>query len=81
MNQVMTRQSIPIPEGGFASNELEARWLADTLELRIHETLANFGLSNLHIEPKGLYDLLLLSLNSAAKRATRLTQERDANNG
>lgn len=59
---------IPVPRGGFQTNEDEARWLEQTIVLRQREGLREtFGVD---IEPKavGLYDLLLLSLNAATKR-------------
>jgi hypothetical protein len=28
------RRPIPVPSGGFKSNEQEARWLAQTIEMR-----------------------------------------------
>lgn len=63
-------RSIPIPRGGLRTNEDEARWLEQTILLRTSELLASAGVLT-PIAPKGLYDLLLLSLNSASKRARK----------
>lgn len=65
------KTGIPIVPGGFKSNEDEARWLEQTILLRTHGLLQMAGV-NARIEPKGLYDLLLLSLNSASKRGRAL---------
>jgi hypothetical protein len=63
------RPAIPVPKGGFVSNEDEARWLEETLLMRFGETLAAAGIMNVRLlQPRGLYDLLLLSLDSASKR-------------
>jgi hypothetical protein len=61
---------IPIPVGGFRTNEDEARWLEQTILLRAKEMMAVAGVTR-PIAPKGLYDLLLLSLNAASKRGAR----------
>ena len=60
--------AIPIPRGGFTSNEEEARWLEQTLRLRIRETLHAAGI-NATIAPIGLHELLMLSLDAATRRA------------
>jgi hypothetical protein len=65
-----TRTRIPIPAGGLCTNEDEARWLEQTILLRTSETLASAGVT-CQIAPKGLYDLLLLSLNEASKRGRK----------
>jgi hypothetical protein len=38
------RRPIPIPVGGFKTNEQEARWLAQTLEMRTEEALEQVGI-------------------------------------
>jgi len=60
----------PIPYKGIKTNEDEARWLERTIQMRINETLSRAGI-NANITPIGLYDLLLLSLQSAERRAIR----------
>ena len=62
------KHAIPIPRGGFTSNEEEARWLEQTLRLRIGETLHAAGI-NATIAPIGLHELLMLSLDAATRRA------------
>ena len=64
------RTGIPIPPGGFRSNEEEARWLEQTIVLRTQELLALAGVTT-PIKPSGLYDLLLISLDEASKRGKR----------
>lgn len=64
------RRCVPIPAGGLKSNEDEARWLEQTILLRTEELLAAADVKA-HIAPNGLYDLLLISLNSASKRGRR----------
>jgi hypothetical protein len=59
--------SIPVPEGGFDSNEAEARWLADTITMRTDAMLATAGV-NAKVAPKGLFELFLFSLNAASRR-------------
>lgn len=66
---------IPVPRGGFVSNEDEAKWLEETLLMRFRETLAAAGLTAFNFQPKGLYDLLLLCLNSASRRQTLAESE------
>lgn len=58
---------IPIPKGGFRSNEEEARWLEQTILMRLREAASNAGL-RFAPQPNGLYELLLLSLNAASRR-------------
>lgn len=62
------RAPIAIPRGGFRTNEEEARWLEQTLIMRMQEATAALGIST-KPEPRGLYELLLHSLNAASKRA------------
>ena len=64
-------EHIPVPSVGFASNEAEAEWLEQTLVMRIKETLRSGGLPHVSIHPKGLYDLLLISLNGASRRGSQ----------
>lgn len=59
---------IPIPKGGFTTNEDEARWLEETILMRCRESLANFGINASFNAGTGLYDLFLLSLDSASRR-------------
>lgn len=61
---------IPVPRSGFASNEEEARWLEQTIIMRTAEMLRRAGVSA-DIRPKGLYELLLLSLDAATRRALK----------
>lgn len=61
---------IPIPAGGLKTNEDEARWLEQTILLRVGEMFSMIGV-NTKINPTGLYDLLLMSLNSASKRGRK----------
>lgn len=61
---------IPVPKGGFLTNEDEARWLEQTISMRLREGLAALGI-NVAPQFGQLYDLFLLSLNYASKRALR----------
>ena len=63
------RPPIPVPQGGFRSNADEARWLADTIEMRAEDAFAALGL-NVSSKSKNdsLYTLILMSLDSASKR-------------
>lgn len=58
---------VPVPKGDFRTNEEEAHWLEQTICLRTQEMFLAVGL-NVKLQPKGLYGLLLLSLNAASKR-------------
>jgi hypothetical protein len=62
------RKFIPIPPNGFGSDEDEARWLADTIAMRAAEAIESMGLSAT-FSTDSLYELLLVSLRRAAKRA------------
>ncbi len=66
-----TTDRIPIPKGGFRTNEDEARWLEQTICLRARQMMLAAGV-NATIRPNGLYDLLLMSLNAASERAEEL---------
>ena len=59
---------IPIPPDGFTSNEVEARWLEQTVVLRTEQVLERAGIPST-INPVGLFELLLLCLNSASRRS------------
>lgn len=61
---------IPIPAGGFQTNEQEARWLADTIDMRAAEAIERTIGVKVSSPSNGLYDLILLCMQSAAKRAT-----------
>lgn len=61
---------ISVPAGGFRTNAEEADWLAATITMRLREGLATIGI-NAVPAPKGLRDLLLLSLDAASKRGSR----------
>ncbi len=58
---------IPIPKGGFVSNADEARWLEQTILLRLHEVLSDARIKAV-VTPVGLYELILMCLDSASKR-------------
>lgn len=66
---------IPIPAGGFTTNEDEVRWLADTIAMRMRETFAAAGI-NAAIPTESLCELLLIALNAASKRANAREVER-----
>jgi hypothetical protein len=66
-----TRARVPVPKGGFDTNEDEARWLEQTLLLGTQELFAAAGIPSVSIKPVGLYDLLLISLNSAGDHAVK----------
>ena len=67
----MKSKPIPIPRGGFTSNEDEARWLAGTIGMRASETLmAATGISS-NWTTDSLYELLLEGLGAAARRARK----------
>lgn len=73
----MTKQSIPFPKGGFTTNEAEARWLADTIQVRAEEMLTSAGMSvSIKSKDDSLYTLILMSLDSASKRT--VTRQRAA---
>lgn len=61
------RARIPIPPGGFKTNEDEARWLEKTIILRTQEMMFAAGVVA-QINPNGLYELLLMCLDGATKR-------------
>ncbi len=61
---------IPLPRGGFKSNEDEAQWLEQTIVMRMNEVLRAAGV-NRTVAPKKLYELFLMSLNDAGKRALK----------
>ena len=65
---------IPVPAGGFATNEDEARWLEQTLIMRFEETIRDTINVNAKLSVNGLYDLLLMSLNVASRRRVRSPQ-------
>jgi len=61
---------IPHPPGGFTSNEIEAKWLEQTIVQRTEELLMMAGVVA-NIKTSGLYDLLLISLNAASTRGRK----------
>lgn len=65
------RPAIPIPKGGHKTNEEGARWLADTLAMRLREGLEGIGIHHVHPHGDQFYDLLLVSLDAATRRALR----------
>ena len=67
-NETTRWPAIPIPLGGFTTDEAEADWLEATLVMRMKETLSSAGL-NVAIKPGGLRDFLLISMKRAARRA------------
>ena len=67
---VLRRAGIPVPPGGFASNEEEAAWLRDTIVLRSNEALAASGI-NARLPGEQLFELLLVSINQTARRAAK----------
>lgn len=69
------RKPIPIPAGGFQTNEEEADWLARTLTMRFEECIENTLGVKANAKFPRLYDLLLLSLNSATRRGKRMRRE------
>ncbi len=64
------RPPIPHPPGGFTSNEIEAKWLEQTIIRRTEELLMMAGVVA-NIKTSGLYDLLLISLNAASTRGRK----------
>ena len=62
------KKPIPVPREGFRSHEEEAQWLAATIAMRSAEAVAAIGISAT-FPTESLYELLLLGLQSAAKRA------------
>ena len=63
-------QPIPVPRGGFKTNEEDARWLEQTIVMRMRQVLDLAGVTT-PLAPKGLYDLLLGALNDASKRGSK----------
>jgi hypothetical protein len=57
------------------TNEDEARWLADTIQMRAQEAVSALGVFQVDMKPlnDSLYQLLLLSLNAATKRGKEHT--------
>ena len=68
-NIVRTRP-IPIPRGGFRTSEQEARWLEQTINMRISEGLKANGIMEFPVTV-GLYDLFLVCLQEAEKRGRK----------
>lgn len=64
---------IPIPRGGFKTNEEDAKWLELTILRRTEEMLAAVGIKA-SIAPVGLYELLLNGLNSATNRGCKAAE-------
>lgn len=64
------RPFVPVPRGGFSTNEDEARWLEQTILLRVQEMMALAGM-RIEIVPNSLYELLLMSLDDASKRGVK----------
>ena len=60
---------LPVPPGGFRSNEDEADWLAATITMRLREVLAAVGINATPVSPS-LRDLLLASLDAASARGS-----------
>lgn len=64
------RPFVPVPRGGFLTNEDEARWLEKTILLRVQEMMALAGV-RIQIVPNSLYELLLISLDDASRRGVK----------
>lgn len=62
---------LPIPAGGFDTDEDEARWIEQTIVMRANEGLASIGLASVSLATKDLYELILLAIQAAGKRAVR----------
>lgn len=63
--------AIPIPAGGFSSNEEEADWLSATLAMRFEEAVETTLGVVVKMKMNGLRELLLLSLDSATRRESK----------
>ena len=75
MTDILRRaKPIPVPRGGFTSNEEEARWLTDTIAMRMQEALIAIGVQAT-VPTASLRELLIFSLDSASKRAYVRAQE------
>ena len=74
----LRQKPIPVPRGGFCTHEDEAKWLADTIAMRTSEGLAALGLPSFSVPTASLYELLLLGLQNAAKRAGERSRKLEA---
>jgi len=64
------KKPIPVPRGGFCTDEDEAQWMAAAIAMRAAEAVSVAVGTAVTFPTESLYELLLLGLQSAAKRAT-----------
>jgi hypothetical protein len=71
----MTQKTIPIPPGGFTSDEQEVAWLAQVIATRVQEGLVRYRIV-VTCNTGNMAELLLLSLKAAGKRAVKAERAR-----
>ena len=64
------KKPIPVPRGGFCTDEDEAQWMATTIAMRAAEAVSVAAGIAVTFPMESLCELLLLGLQHAAERAT-----------
>lgn len=73
------RTFVPKPAGGIQTDEQEAKWLADTIDLRTREAVEK--LAGIRVAPRGndsLDRLILICIEQSVARNTKALQDENS---